>query len=286
MLNPGKIDTPVLSKRDFSKIRTLVYERAGIDLREGKETLVSARLGKKLRESGCRTYAEFLNSVDSDKTGEALIALIDALSTNYTFFFREADHFHFLRDSVLPGLVSRERVEIWCAAAATGEEPYTLAMLLVEACGASGNRVVATDISTRALEEARRGVYPADRFEGVPKALLHKYWLRGERGSAGYYKAKPELTRAVEFARLNLIEPYTLSAPFPVIFCRNVMIYFDKPTQEKVVRQLSEWLEPGGYLFVGHAESLNGVRHSLQYVAPAVYRKPASAADQPERRVR
>jgi chemotaxis protein methyltransferase CheR len=267
-----------LSRRDFSKIRSLVYQRAGIDLREGKETLVSARLGKKLRESGCRTYAEFLASVESDQTGESLTALIDALTTNYTFFYREPGHFNLLRETILPKLASRERVELWCAAAATGEEPYTLAMLLLEARGTSGSsRVLATDISTRALEKARLGVYPADRFDAVPKALLHKYWLRGQGNSAGLYRANPELARAVEFRRLNLIDPFTHTAPFPVIFCRNVMIYFDSPTQQRVADRLCQWLEPGGHLFVGHSESLSAARQSLEYAAPAVYRKPGAA---------
>lgn len=271
---------PVLTSRDFSKIRALVYDRAGIDLREGKETLVNARLGKQLRESGCRSYADFLLSVESDLTGQALSALIDALTTNYTFFFREPDHFRLLSDVVLPQIVlpqlaSRTSVEIWCAAAATGEEPYTLAMLLLEALGRSGAslRVLATDISSRALGKARAAVYPADRFEGVPEALLRKYWLRGEGRSTGFYKAKPELARIVEFASLNLIEPFTHPAPFPVIFCRNVMIYFDKPTQERVIGRMCQFLEPGGYLFVGHSESLSATQHSLEYAAPAAYRK-------------
>jgi chemotaxis protein methyltransferase CheR len=257
-----------------------VYERAGIDLRDGKQTLVSARLGKQVRAAGCRSYAEFLASVESDKTGESLTALIDALTTNYTFFFREPDHFQFLREKILPKLVSRERVEIWCAAAATGEEPYTLAMILLEDLGEKLSRacprVLATDISTRALAHARRGVYPVDRFESVSKELLRKYWLRGESSSSGLYKAKPELARTVELGRLNLIEPFNLNAEYPAIFCRNVMIYFDKPTQQRVVDRMCKFLEPGGYLFLGHSESLSATRHLLEYAAPAVYRKPGS----------
>ena len=272
--SPADGGAPALTSRDFSRIRSLVYERAGIDLRDGKQTLVSARLGKQVRASGCRSYADFLSTVESDKTGESLTALIDALTTNYTFFFREPDHFQFLRDTVLPNLASRERVEIWCAAAATGEEPYTLAMVLLEVLGRTPARVLSTDISTRALAQARRGVYPLDRFEGVPKALVHKYWLRGEGSSAGLYKAKPELARTVELAPLNLIEPFTHSGMFPVIFCRNVMIYFDKPTQQRVVDRMCKFLEPGGYLFLGHSESLSAARHLLEYAGPAVYRKP------------
>lgn len=255
-----------------------MYERAGIDLRDGKQTLVNARLGKQLRESGCRSYADFLSAVESDLTGEALTALIDALTTNYTFFFREPDHFRFLREVVLPQVAPSASYAVWCAAAATGEEPYTLGMLALEAFGTRPQpRVLATDISTRALRTARRGVYSEDRFKDVPAELLRKYWLRGEGASKGLYKVKPELARAVEFGRLNLVEPFRLDTTFPVIFCRNVMIYFDKPTQQRAVDRMCEFLEPGGYLFVGHSESLSGIRHSLNYVAPALYRKPASA---------
>ncbi len=274
---PADTNVLPLSPRDFSRIRTLVYDRAGIDLREGKQTLVSARLGKQVRAAGCRSYADFLASVESDTTGESLTALIDALTTNYTFFFREPGHFHFLRDKVLRDMFAVNapaRAQVWCAAAATGEEPYTLAMVLLESCGTATPRVLSTDISTRALATARRGVYPADRFEGVPQSLLHKYWLRGEGEAAGLYKVRPELAKVVEFAQLNLIEAFTHSAAFPVIFCRNVMIYFDKATQQRVVDRMCQFLEPGGYLFLGHSESLSGVQHGLEYAGPAVYRKP------------
>lgn len=269
------ISPAALTSRDFAKIQTLVYQRAGIDLREGKEALVQARLGKKLGESGFRSYAEYLANIEADKTGESLVALIDALATNYTYFFREPAHFNLLRDTILPKLAARPSVDIWCAAAATGEEPYTLAMLLLEICGGA-SRVIATDISTRALETAQQGIYAAERFESVPDAMLHKYWLRGHGKSVGYYKAKPQLAAAVEYRRLNLIEPFTFRSAFPIIFCRNVMIYFDKPTQQRVVSRMNQFLQPGGYLFVGHSESLSAAHHSLEYAGPAVYRKPAA----------
>ena len=271
-------DALPLSARDFARIRALVHERTGIDLRSGKESLVRARLGKPVQESGCRSYADFLATVESDPTGEALTTLIDALTTNYTFFFREPDHFRFLLERLLTHLAPRAGYYIWCAAAATGEEPYTLAMLALEAFGSLGSPpcVLATDISTRALSTARRGVYPAERFKDVPAALLHKYWLRGDGPSAGFYKAKPELARVVEFMPLNLAAPFTLDAAFPVIFCRNVLFYFDRPTQERVVGQICRYLQPGGHLFLGHSESLSGVRYGLESVAPAIYRSAPS----------
>lgn len=269
-------DTAVLSRRTFDKVRRLVYDKAGIDLREGKEQLVSARLGKKLRETMCRTYEEYLHVVESDGTGESLIALIDALTTNYTSFLREMEHFHFLRQEILPKLAGRDAVEIWCAAAATGEEPYSLMFTMLDVLGdplRTPCRLLATDISTRALHAARKGIYPAERLAECPKEWLPKYLLRGEGEFTGLYQVKPEVARRIDFRRLNLIEEFNVGSQFPLISCRNVMIYFDKPTQERVVNRLASFLEPGGYLFVGHSESLTGLKHSLKFVKPAIYQK-------------
>ncbi|HEY4363686.1 MAG TPA: protein-glutamate O-methyltransferase CheR [Bryobacteraceae bacterium] len=264
-----------LPPRIFQKISSLIYDKAGIELKNGKQALVSARLGKKLRETGCRSYEEYLSRIEGDGTGESLIALIDALTTNYTSFLRERSHFDYLR-KILPPLSSRGAVDIWCAAASTGEEPYTLAISAAEALGSEAYarcRILATDISTRVLATARRGIYPAERMAEIPKDWLAKYWLRGEGSSQGMCKVKPEIGRMVEFRRLNLIEEFSLARPFPVVFCRNVMIYFDKSTQERVVSRISRFIEPGGYLFVGHSESLSGIAHGLECVAPAVYQK-------------
>ncbi len=264
---------------EFAKIRQLAYDTFGLDLRAGKETLVSARLGKHIRKSGCRSFEEYYRHVVGDSTGEALIHLIDALTTNHTSFFREAAHFDFLRKTLLPEWKNRTGIEIWSAACSTGEEPYSIAMSILDelGSGASGRvNILATDISTRVLEAAEKGIYPAERFEALPQAQLRSYWLRGERDFTGSYRAKKELRAMIEFRRLNLLEPVSRIGPFPLIFCRNVMIYFDKPTQRQVVERLSGCLEPGGYLLTGHAENLNGIDHGLLYVQPAVYRKASS----------
>jgi chemotaxis protein methyltransferase CheR len=269
-------DAPALPPRVFDRICRLVHQRAGIELGDGKQALVSSRLNKKLRESGCASYEEYLKQVEGDGTGESLIALIDALTTNYTSFLRESSHFDRLKQ-ILPALASRPSIQIWCAAAATGEEPYTLAITMLEVLGRDAHsrcQVVATDISTQALVTARRGVYSQDRLQGVPQGWFAKYWLKGEGQSAGMCKVKPEVARMVEFRRLNLIEEFSLPGIYPVVFCRNVMIYFSKETQEQVVGRMARFLEPGGYLFVGHSESLTGIAHTLESVAPAVYRKP------------
>jgi len=241
---------------EFAKIRRLAYDTFGLDLREGKETLVSARLGKQIRQSGCQSFDQYYRHVVEDSTGKALIHLIDALTTNHTSFFREPAHFDFLRKALLAEWKDRARIEIWSAACSSGEEPYSIAMCLLEELGAAASgkvRILATDISTRVLGAARKGDF------------------------AGSYRAKKELRAMIEFRRLNLLEPGPRIGPFPLIFCRNVMIYFDKPTQRRVVERLSACLEPGGWLLTGHAESLTGVDHGLLYVQPAVYRKAPSA---------
>jgi len=265
-----------LTEREFTNISRLAYEKFGLELKPEKYELVTARLGKKVRAAGCRSFQEYYQRVVEDQTGEALIELIDALATNFTNFLREPAHFDFLLKEVLPACTARDRLSIWSAACSTGEEPYTIVFSLLDALGAAERpqlRVVATDISSRALAEARRGAYPAAKLESLSPAWLHAYFLRGSGKWNGWYRVKPEVARRVEFRRLNLIEGFSHPEPFRVIFCRNVMIYFDKATQRKLVERLAANLEPGGYLFIGHSESLTGIDHPLSYVRPTIYRK-------------
>jgi len=276
-----------LTGREFDQFRRLAYEKFGLDLRNAKEQLVSARLGKKIRELRFRSYQEYYRHVLEDQTGEALAALIDALTTNHTSFFREAAHFDFLRQTILPALRDRPRITIWSAACSSGEEPYTIAFSAIEELGerAFGQLgILATDISRRVLASAEKGVYPAARFETMPALQQRRYLLRGQDRWKGWYQVKPEVRRLVEFRRLNLMENFAHLGPFPVIFCRNVMIYFDKPTQQELVQRLAGRLEPGGYLLIGHAESLNAIEHPLCYLKPAVYRKPEAGPEGPPAR--
>jgi len=278
--HPGEEIRP-LTAREFDQFRRLAYDKFGLDLRDGKEELVSARLGKKIRELHFRSYQEYYRHVTEDRTGEALAALIDALTTNHTSFYREPAHFDFLRQKVLPGLGQRDRIPIWSAACSSGEEPYTIAFSVLEELGQPGFgqlRILATDISMRVLESARKGVYPAARFESMAPLEQRRYLLRGQGQWKDWYQVKPEIRRLVEFRRLNLMEGFSELGPFPVIFCRNVMIYFDKPTQQDLVQRLAQCLEPGGYLLIGHAESLNAIQHPLRYIHPAVYRKPETGS--------
>jgi chemotaxis protein methyltransferase CheR len=270
-----------LTERTFEKIRKLIYDKAGIDLKEGKQTLVSARLGKKLRDSGLRDYDAYLESVIADKTGESMIALIDALTTNYTSFLREPQHFQFLRQEILPAVTQRRQIDIWCAAASTGEEPYSLAFTMLDALGpvaATQVRILATDISTRALAAATQAIYPAERLTGMPREWLSKYMTPGQGKYQGFYQVRSEVRRMIQFRRLNLIEAFTHSGTFPLISCRNVMIYFDKATQQNLVGRMTNHLEPGGHLFIGHAESLSAIEHTLRFIAPAIYQRHASGS--------
>jgi chemotaxis protein methyltransferase CheR len=274
----GTDQSPVLGPRVFEKFRRLAYDKFGLNLSDAKQQLVAARLGKKLREMNLPSYEAYYDLVQKDRSGESLIALIDALATNHTSFLREASHFDFLIKNVLPSLRKRASIDVWSVPCSTGEEPYSIAVTMLEQLGAPPRpalRIRGTDISTRALAVAKKGAYAADRLGSMPAPLVRKYFAETAPGS---FQIRPEIARMIEFDRGNLIEPMRATRSFPIIFCRNVMIYFDKPTQERVVTNLAQFLEPGGYLLIGHSESLMGVRHSLHYVQPAVYRKPGSLA--------
>ncbi len=269
-------ESPALGEHEFRCIRELARRTFGLDLRPGKEMLVAARLGKQIRQLRFRSFQEYYRHAVADPTGEALTGLIDALTTNHTGFLREPAHFDFLREVVLPSLAARDRISIWNAACSSGEEPYSLACAALAALGPLAQAklgIMATDISTRVLDVARQAAYSAERFEYFPQDWRRRFLLRGEGRWAGWFRMKPAVRRLVEFRRMNLVEPFPPQWRYPVIFCRNVMIYFDRPTREQLVHRLAGCLEPGGYLFVGHAESLAGMDQPLAYVRPAVYRK-------------
>jgi len=273
----------VLKEKEFREISRLAHERFGLDLKPGKEALVASRLGKKLRQRGFGSFSDYYQHVLSDGTGDALVELIDALTTNHTSFMRERAHFEFLSRAVGEEFADCGTLEIWSAACSSGEEPYSIAMCVSDACARAGLRqrplhILATDISTRVLDIARRGVYAEDRFRDIPDAWKRAYLLKGVGASEGFFKVKQDLMRLIQFERINLIEPFRQGPSFQVIFCRNVMMYFDKATQQDIVQRLSTRLEVGGYLFVGHSESLNGLKHELGYVSPAIYRKKKPAA--------
>ena len=275
--------TLTLEESEFRLFSGLVYERAGINLHDGKMELVKARLAKRIREGGFTSFREYYDFVVGDETGDELVLLLDTLTTNLTSFFREETHFHFLRDEVFPKLrqtwANPDRpgdIRLWSAGCSTGEEPYTLAICILEYFGDASRKkthILATDLSTRVLGLAAKGIYPFERVGNLPRPILKGYFLQGDGKWKGHVRTKPILREMVEFRRRNLMEPSSDIEHWDVIFCRNVMIYFDRPTQERVLGHLRNALRPKGYLFVGHAESLSGLRIGLKYLKPAVYQK-------------
>ena len=275
LASPEMVGGLRIPEADFREICALVQQRLGIELRTGKESLVTLRLAEPMRRGGFRTVQEYLQAVKRDPNGPAMLEFIDCLTTNHTSFLRESSHFEFWQQEVL--LVQKHRPEqpVWCAASSSGEEPYTMAMCAVEALGEAAYRqvrILATDISPGILDQAKRAVYREERLAPVSAAWRRRFFLRGEGKWHGYFRVKPEIKQMVEFRRLNLIEPLPPIGPFSSIFCRNVMIYFNCATRGLVVDQMRGRLEYGGYLFVGHAESLNGMDSKMEYVKPSVYR--------------
>jgi chemotaxis protein methyltransferase CheR len=266
-----------LTSAQFDTIRSLLYETCGIKLAKGKESLVKSRLMRRIRVLGLSGFDEYLDHLESDTANGEHIALIDALTTNKTSFFREYDHFTFLRERILPHLLSEKRsLRIWSAGCSTGEEPYSIAMELIKAIpdiAYRDVRVLATDISTRVLKTAQDGAYGLDEVRDVPASLLQKYFTCSGAKNERVYRINENLRKMVRFAPLNLMGHWPMKGPFDVIFCRNVMIYFEKPTQQWLVQRFWHLLESGGYLLVGHSESLTASAHKFRYVQPATYLK-------------
>jgi chemotaxis protein methyltransferase CheR len=264
---------PQLRDAELQQIARLVYSQSGITLGGGKKALVAARLQKRLRAGGFPSYRAYLSHLEADTSGHELSALLDAVATNHTSFFREEEHFGFLTHTVVPPLRARGSIRCWSAACSTGEEPVTLALTLLEAMPGADVRVLASDLSRKALADAAAGVYPMTRTSNIPRGLLAKYFERGLGADDGRARVGAALRRTISYRRMNLLEIGTMPEKYDVIFCRNVMIYFDLPVQQRVVENLERQLAPGGYLFIAHSESLNGVRHHLRWVAPAVYQR-------------
>lgn len=267
-----------MDTRVYERFKALIYEQSGITLGPQKVALVNARVGKRMRALGLDDPAAYLRHVESDPTGNELVQLLDAISTNVTSFYREPAHF-----TLLAGLLGQwraagqRRFRIWCAASSSGEEPYCLAITALEALGANADvRILATDISTRVLQTAKRGFYEAAKVGPVPQPALQKYFIPRESGGRRGFEAQDALKRVLSFCRLNLSQPpFPMRGPFDAIFCRNVMIYFDLPTRAALVREAERLLRPGGYLMVGHSETLAGTNSGLANEQPAVYKKRA-----------
>jgi len=277
------INNVVLTEKDFRKISNLVYEHCGINLHSGKKELVRARLAKRLRIGNFKTFPEYMKHVLADRTGKEFSILIDSLSTNLTSFFREKKHFEFMRGEFLPLLLERKRkkrnfrIRGWSAGCSSGEEPYSIAIILLEAVQGQGRwdvKVLATDISATMLETARKGIYDKERVEPVPKIQKNKYLVLHRRNKQKVFEVSKSLRDVVIFKYLNLMKGWPIKGRLDFIFCRNVMIYFDKSTQESLVNRYWDLLDSGGVLFTGHSESLTGIKHKFNYVKPTIYMKP------------
>ena len=280
----GAIYAVTMSDKEFARLSEFIRSTCGIKLPLAKKTMLEGRLRKRLRTLRLQSFGRYCDYIFSSVGSESEhVHMIDAVTTNKTDFFREPGHFDYLCDMVLPELVrlhdvgSKKRLNVWSAACSTGEEPYTLAMVLSEfAQGCPGFQfsILGTDISTRVLEKARLAVYEHEKVDLIPMTLRRKYLLKSREKDKGLVRITPELRASVRFKRLNLMEDdYGIDEPVGVVFCRNVLIYFDRPTQEKLVNQLAYHLMPGGYLFVGHSESLHGMNLPLAQTATTIYRK-------------
>jgi chemotaxis protein methyltransferase CheR len=270
--------TPHLSQVDFNYICRIAYQYCGLDIRPGKEGLVQSRLTKLMRQLEIHSFKEYCRYLEKDSEGQALSAMVDCLTTNHTSFFREEQHFRFLAEMIMPAIEERQQIDIWSAACSTGEEPYSLAFALLEYFSERERiipriRILASDISNRALTTARKGVYPKEKLSKVEQTIVRKYMLRGSGASEGMLQVKPEVRELVQFRRLNLMEAFDGVGEYPLILCRNAMIYFDEVTQEKVIARFYQRLEAGGYFFVGHSESLNRIKQPMSYICPATYRR-------------
>ena len=266
-----------MDQATFTAFRKIVYDKSGIALSAGKEALVCARVAKRMRVLGMTDYSAYLDHVLHDDAGEEVVQLINAISTNVTGFFREPDHFEFLRTAIAGWAAEgQKRFRLWSAACSSGEEPYSIAMTALEAVSgiAVDVRVLATDISTRVIAECGRGVYQKEKLKNVPPALKSRYFqLRsGEEGDE--YEVNDVLKRSLLLRRLNLARPpFPMRGPVDAVFCRNVMIYFDSPVKHNLLAEVHRLLKPEGYLFIGHAETLTGKRSGLNPVRPSIYAK-------------
>ena len=267
-----------LTDQLFNKFSSLVYRNTGIFLKPEKKELLNARLGKRLRHCQISSFEEYFKYVQNDSSGEELIQLIDSVSTNFTSFFREIAHFEYLESHVLSEFSKggSGQFKLWSAACSSGEEPYTIAMVLSEYMEKHQDfkfSINATDISTKVLNLASNGVYQADRTNTIPQPLLRKYFQKGKGRSEGMVKVKNNIRQTITFKKFNLMDAHPYRGELDVVFCRNVMIYFNRETQETLVKKFYDCLKPGGHLFIGHSESLTSIKHQFKQVATTAYRK-------------
>ncbi|HWT75048.1 MAG TPA: protein-glutamate O-methyltransferase CheR [Mobilitalea sp.] len=267
-----------ITKNEFGQLTAFIKANYGIHLKAEKEALVIGRLQNVLVQKGFKSFSEYYDYILEDKSGIAVSTLLDKITTNHTFFMREADHFQYFKEVVLPyfaDMITDKDFRLWCAGCSSGEEPYTLAMIIDEFFGKDklkwDAKILATDISSRVLEEAKNGIYNNKELDTLPSKWKLSYLNKIDSETSVFHD---KIKNEVIFRKFNLMEPvFPFKKKFHVIFCRNVMIYFDEKTKNSLVKKFADSLLPGGYLFIGHSESLNREESGLKYIMPAVYRK-------------
>jgi chemotaxis protein methyltransferase CheR len=268
-----------LTTEAFGYIRTLVMENTGIVINENKRELIYSRLSKRLRSLGLRSFDDYLKVLDNGNNRQEMVAFINSITTNLTAFFRENHHFEFLREKGIPECSARARsggtIRVWSAGCSTGEEPYSIAMTFAETLGFSGVdwRILATDIDTEVLTTASQRIYAEDRVTGISPPTLKRWFRRGTGPNTGRVQVSPQLAERITFRQLNLIQPWPFKQKFDIIFCRNVVIYFDLETQKKIFNNYANQLNDNGLLFIGHSESLFKVTDRFDSIGHTIYRK-------------
>lgn len=272
MTNTSSLKQAVLTDKEFSKFQQFMMAEAGVSLPAGKQSLVAGRLMKRLRYYGLKNFNDYLLLIDGRGNEQERQETIDLLTTHETYFFREDAHFNFLSEVVSASFTNKP-LRIWSAACSTGQEPYSISMILSEfKREASSWELLASDISESSLAEAKRGIYLDKQMQSLPNTYLKKYCLKGVRSQEGKYTVTKALRNKIDFRKINLNEGFSKVGRFDFIFLRNVMIYFDLETKRKIVKKLVKQLNPGGYLLVGHSETLNSVNSDISYVRPSIYR--------------
>jgi len=268
------------TQRDFDYLRKVSYERTGIVVGDDKYNMFYSRLSRRLRKLGLRDFNEYCQLIKNEKTDNEVLELVNSITTNLTAFFRENHHFEYLSNNILPEMMARnsgnKELHIWSAGCSTGEEPYSLAITLLEASiqqrGWRAN-ILATDIDSNVLNKAASAIYPIERINGIDRSRLKRWFLKGRGKYEGMVRLKPQVRRMIAFKQLNLIENWVHEDAMDVIFCRNVIIYFDKQTKTRLVDRYADALRPGGYLFIGHSESLFKLSSRFELVGNTIYRK-------------
>lgn len=261
-----------LRNEDFQKVRKIIHDYCGIAINEGKEALVQSRLLKRMRKLNITDFGQYLEYIERERPGGEFLSFVDVLTTNKTNFFRENKHFEFIGREIFPKMKGRN-VKWWSAGCSSGEEPVTMGMLLNEAKPSvqwNSAKILATDISRQVLQVAKSGIYSDHKVADVPPGILKKYFTKTPDNA---YKVADHIHKMITYGRLNLTDQWPMKGDFQIIMCRNVMIYFNRQTQEDIIRKFHKLLEPGGYLFLGHSESMNSTALGFDNVAPAVYRK-------------